>query len=43
LKQSGFLSEIWEDTNCYLTLGPAADKMLSDTDNKLKAIREKAD
>lgn len=43
LKQSGFLSEIWEDTNCYLTLGPAADKMLSDTDNKLKAIRQKAD
>jgi len=43
LKQSGFLSEIWEDTNCYLTLGPAADKLLSDADNKLKALSEKAD
>ena len=40
LKQSGFLSEIWDDTTCYLKLGPAANNMLADADNTLKAISE---
>ena len=43
LKQSGFLSDIWDDTICYLTLGPAAISMLVDADNTMKAIIEKTD
>ena len=43
LKQSGFLSDIWDDTIFYLTLGPAAISMLADADNTMKAIIEKTD
>jgi len=43
LKQSGFLSEIWDDNICYLALGTAAISMFAAADNKLKAISEKAD
>jgi len=43
LKQSGFLSEIWDDNVCYLGLGSAAIGMFAAADNKLKAIFEKAD
>ena len=43
LKQSGFLSDIWDDNVCYLSLGPSAIAMLADADNKLKAMSEKAD
>jgi DNA-binding IclR family transcriptional regulator len=41
LKQLGFLSEIWDDTTCYLTLGPAAVGMLAEADNTLKVMSEK--
>ena len=40
LKQLGFISENWDDTTCYLTLGPAAIGMLADADNTFKAISE---
>lgn len=43
LKQSGFLSEIWDDTTCYLALGPSALKMLEDADHNLKAFSEGID
>jgi hypothetical protein len=43
LKQLGFLSDIWDDTICYLTLGPAAIILLSDADNTMKAFSEKTD
>ena len=42
LKQSGFLSEIWDDNVCYLALGTATIAMFAAADNKLKAISEKA-
>ena len=43
LKQLGFLSEIWDDTTCYLSIGPVTATMLADADKKLKAIIEKTD
>ena len=43
LKQLGFLSDIWDDNTCFLTLGPAAIIMLSEADNTMKAISEKTD
>jgi hypothetical protein len=43
LKQSGFLSDIWDDNVCYLALGSAAIDMFAAADNELKAISEKAD
>ena len=42
LKEWGFLSEIWDDTICYLKLGDAAISMFAAADDKLKAIFEKA-
>ena len=42
LKQSGFLSEIWDDNVCYLALGTATIAMFAAAYNKLKAISEKA-
>ena len=43
LKQSGFLSEIWDDNICHLVLGSAAISMFAAADKKLKALSEKAD
>jgi hypothetical protein len=43
LKQSGFLSEIWDDNICYLALGSAAISLFAAADNKLKAQIEKSD
>ena len=43
LKETHFLSDIWDDNICYLTLGSAAINMIAAADNKLKAISEKSD
>ena len=43
LKEWGFLSNIWDDNTCFLTLGPAAYKMLADADKRLKVVCEEAD
>ena len=43
LKKWGFISEIWDDNTCFVTLGTAAYKMLADADKRLKVVCEEAD
>jgi hypothetical protein len=43
LKETHFLSDIWDDNICYLTLGSAAIGMIAAADNKIKAQIEKSD
>jgi hypothetical protein len=43
LKISGFISEIWDNNTCYLTLGPSAIDMIADADNMLRIFSAKTD
>ena len=43
LKEWGFLSDMWDDTICYLKLGPSANDMLADAEKKLQVISAKTD
>ena len=43
LKERSFLSDIWDDNICYLTLGSAAINMIAAADNRMKALSEKSD
>lgn len=43
LKISGFLSEIWDENTCYLTLGPSSIAMIADADIMVKNFSAKTD